>query len=378
MKRTSNVMMAVVVGVAMLSASGGTAAAAARPGYETYVVRSGDTLGKISGRVFGDVKRWRELLKDNPQITNANRIFPGDTLLVPVPGTAGSAGELKAAAGSPQTVVTGAEALPVEVVAAPPAEPGVAGAAAGAEGAAGAGTSAAAAPAPELPLVPVEPQRPKQVINPAQYRSAGHITDRLPEIAIVAALDERLLLGTDDAAIVNAPIPPGTRFTVVRVNRRIYHPVTRKYLGWLVRVLGTAEVTCRDQRTSTVAMRAMNDYASVGDYLVPIDPNDVLERNQLPEKAAAACLPAGAGDPVIVAFDEAQNTIGERELAYIDRGRAAGIAPGQRFTIYHEIAPEGRVTVGELQVLRVGENTATALITNSLQELQVGYRLRAR
>ena len=56
--------------------------------------------------------------------------------------------------------------------------------------------------------------------------------------------------------------------------------------------------------------------------------------------------------------------------------RASG--PGQRFTIYREIAPEGRVTVGELQVLRAGVHTSTALITTSIQEVQVGYLLRAR
>ena len=92
MKKTTSGMGAVVVGLAMLTLSAVSAPAAERPGFETYVVRSGDTLSKISGRVFGDVKRWREILKENPQVTNANRIFPGDTLLVPVPETAAPAG----------------------------------------------------------------------------------------------------------------------------------------------------------------------------------------------------------------------------------------------------------------------------------------------
>ena len=92
MKKTTSGMGAVVVGLAMLTLSAVSAPAAERPGFETYVVRSGDTLSKISGRVFGDVKRWREILKENPQVTNANRIFPGDILLVPVPETAAPAG----------------------------------------------------------------------------------------------------------------------------------------------------------------------------------------------------------------------------------------------------------------------------------------------
>ncbi len=91
MKKTTIGMGAVVVGLAMLTLSAVSSPAAQQPGFETYVVRKGDTLSKISGRVFGDEKRWREILKENPQITNANRIFPGDTLLVPVPQTAAPA-----------------------------------------------------------------------------------------------------------------------------------------------------------------------------------------------------------------------------------------------------------------------------------------------
>jgi hypothetical protein len=34
--------------------------------------------------------------------------------------------------------------------------------------------------------------------------------------------------------------------------------------------------------------------------------------------------------------------------------------------------------VGEIQVLRTGAHTSTVLITNSIQEVQVGYLLRAR
>jgi chemotaxis protein MotB len=197
-------------------------------------------------------------------------------------------------------------------------------------------------------------------------------------IAIVAAQDERILLGANDAAVVNAPILPGTRFTVVRADRRIFHPVTREYLGWLLRVLGSAEVTCRGERTSTVALRATNDAVSVGDYLIPIDPNDVLEQNVLAGNMQPECIPAGARDGVIVAFNDDRNAVGEQDLAYIDIGTAAGVTPGRRFTIYQQIAPEGRIPVGELQVLRAGVQTSTALITSSFLEVQVGYLLRAR
>ena len=378
MKKGTIGIQAVVAGFALLTLSAVSAAGAERPGFETYVVRSGDTLSEISGRVFGDVKRWREILKENPQVTNANRIFPGDTLFVPVPVTAapagGTGGGLAASAGA------GAVAGSVRTETAAPA------AATGGQVAGGETPVPEAAPvsgagsdrAPEVPALPVAAARPVALVSPALYRSAGFIAEMLPAIAIVASQDERLLLGTDDAAIVNAPLSPGARFTVVRADRRVFHPVTGASLGWLIRILGSAESTCRGERTTTVALRAMNDAASVGDYLIPIDANDVLGQNILADRVQPDCVAAGACDGVVVAFNEDRLSVGEQELVYIDRGSSSGVAPGRRFTIYREIAPEGRIMVGELQVLRAGLHTATAVITTSVQEVQVGYLLRAR
>jgi hypothetical protein len=396
MKKTTSGAGAVVAGFAMLTLCAVSAPAAQRPGFETYVVRSGDTLSKISGRVFGDARRWREILKENSQVTNANLIFPGDILRVPVPLTAapagGTGGGLAARPGVDTGPAVGSSvtAPAVMAVALPAAsDPGAvaagsradaAGTGAGAVAGSKSGTDAAAgaAPAAVVPELPVEQVRSIALVSPALYRSAGYIAEQLPALAIVASQEDRIILGTGDAATVNDALTPGARFTVVRADRRVFHPVTGKYLGWLTRILGTAAVTCRAERSSTVVLHAMNDAASVGDYLVPLDPGDALEQNVLAGKALPGCIPAGAYDGVVVAFNEDRHVAGEQELAYIDRGTASGVTPGARFTIYREVAPEGRIAVGELQVLRAGGNTATALITNSAQEIEIGYFLRAR
>lgn len=371
MKKSTRVMVAVSVGLAMLALGAVSARTEERPGFETYVVRSGDTLSKIAGRVFGDEKRWREILKANPQVTNANRIFPGDSLLVPAPAAAGRTGE-----GDGRLA---AATAPVERVPAAPStgEQG-AGAAVLSPAAAPVGAATAETVAAATPAAPVEPVQPGPVVSPSLYRSAGYIADALPAIAIVASQDDRIILGTNDAAVINTSVPAGGRFTVLRAERRVYHPTTGADLGWLIRILGSAEVTCRGELTSTVVLRETTDTVGIGDYLVPFDPNDVLEKNALAAKAQPDCIPAGACDGVIVAFHELRMVAGEGELAYIDRGTASGVAPGRRFTIYRTGSGDVRIMVGELQVLRAGANTATALITNSIQEVQVGYQLRAR
>jgi hypothetical protein len=353
------VVLALLTALALSATSAPTAE---RPGFETYVVRPGDTLSEIARRVFGNGERWREILKENPQVTNANRIYPGDSLFVPVPTTAATA----TSAGE------GAAAAP-PAAGAPPAADLVA-------ETGGSGTDAGAPSGGEaawIPDLPVETVRSAGVVSQKLYRTAGYIADNLPLLAIVATEDERVLVATDDAAIVNAPLSPGSKYTVVRADRRIFHPRTGCGIGWLVRVLGTAEVTCRGETTSTVVLRGMRDAASIGDYLVPFDPNDILEENALAGKVRKQCIPPGCSDGVIVAFDEGQPIAVEQEFAYFDRGTASGVTPGRRFAIYRARGP-ALVHVGELQVLRAGESTATALITTSIEEVQVGDLLRAR
>lgn len=48
---------------------------------EKVVIRSGDTLGKISNRVYGTLKKWKRLWENNKQmIRDPNRIFAGFSL----------------------------------------------------------------------------------------------------------------------------------------------------------------------------------------------------------------------------------------------------------------------------------------------------------
>lgn len=54
-----------------------------------YLIRRGDTLGKISKNVYGVSERWRAIWKNNPElIQNPNKIYAGFTLYyVPAPGS---------------------------------------------------------------------------------------------------------------------------------------------------------------------------------------------------------------------------------------------------------------------------------------------------
>jgi hypothetical protein len=50
------------------------------PGDHLYVVRSGDSLGGIAAKLYGDASRWRELWEKNPIIRNPHQIYPDQVL----------------------------------------------------------------------------------------------------------------------------------------------------------------------------------------------------------------------------------------------------------------------------------------------------------
>jgi len=59
-----------------------------------YHVKSGDTLGKLSNELLDSAKRWKDVAKYN-HLSDANRIEPGQTLLIQQPWLKSKAGKLK-------------------------------------------------------------------------------------------------------------------------------------------------------------------------------------------------------------------------------------------------------------------------------------------
>jgi len=61
---------------------------AAQPAdFEKYTVQKNDTLQKISLKFFGTTKKWQKIFEANKSTLKApNKIYPGQTLIIPVQG----------------------------------------------------------------------------------------------------------------------------------------------------------------------------------------------------------------------------------------------------------------------------------------------------
>jgi len=61
-----------------LSTSGRSPASAMEHNGDQYLIKSGDTLGTISGKVYGTTEKWKKLWENNKQlIRNPNKIYAG-------------------------------------------------------------------------------------------------------------------------------------------------------------------------------------------------------------------------------------------------------------------------------------------------------------
>ena len=64
--------------------SGASSTAPAAEVYETYEVKSGDSLSKIAKRVYGNASAWKRIYEANRDLLkDPDKIFPGQKLKIP-------------------------------------------------------------------------------------------------------------------------------------------------------------------------------------------------------------------------------------------------------------------------------------------------------
>lgn len=347
MKRTVLCLLAVLLAQPVFLLSPASVCAAGGGEENSYIVKSGDTLSGIAGELLGDVNKWSELLEANPQITDPQLIFPGDALVVPGLPAEKPADVIAVSGGreveeSEKVVVEDPPELPVEVV----------------------------TPADIEEDDTFVAMKPIPFISSHFYRASGYISAELPETAVVAGVANKIGYSEGDEVFLGTVAEEGAMFTIVRPIKKVIHPRTQEDLGWLVRIIGWAEVNCPGEGTSRAMLRQTVDSIEIGDLALPFDPEDVLEENTIGPRETTFCLEK-TEEGLIVATREPKYGHGEGDIVYLDRGADEGVKPGDMFVVYREVVAGNITVIGQLQVMRVGPRTSTALVTHSIVEIGV-------
>ncbi len=286
---------------------------------DRYVVQKGDTLWDISARFLKKPWLWPEIWQDNPQVRNPHLIYPGDELVI-------NGRHLGHGAGS---IGPHMRATPYEEA------------------------------IPPIPLSALKQWlKNTRIVGEDAYKHAPHVVG-IEENQLRGAAGQLIYIRGLDAE-------PGTKLALVRPTGRYYDmppeddgrprevyrqtPDARdgrpamlwrhgpneftlsgnvRFLGYEMLDFGVVAVTRRADVSS--ALVNYSDFeVRPGDYVLPID-DAPYDDEYVPHSPAH--VPENMR---VIAFSDALNAVGPRQVVALSRGRADGIENGQTFSLYHD------------------------------------------
>ena len=317
--------------------------------YETgfyYTVQKGDTLWDLSQKFSDTPWQWPEMWKENDQIANPHRIYPGERIRL-------------------------YRRL-------------------GAEGHAAGGVNASDADkSKEAQRAKNQSVEDKPELNKLLHYEYSAI-DRVgfirkepaPAHGKIFKVEGRKEMISRDDLVYIRPLPgfslfAGDKFTIYRTLKPLRDRRTNKLIGTQHYFTGAVEIMIK--RPDFVLGKIIASYRPIriGDLLMPY--------NRRMQQVSINPSPPGL-EANIIESDEHQAMFGENAIAFIDKGRSAGVEPGQLYWIYkqdkYRVNPDdqGEITLtpvlmGELLVLHTENTTATVMITDSRQAIYAGSKI---
>lgn len=213
--------------------------------------------------------------------------------------------------------------------------------------------------------------------------AAGSIQQASPQDGVVnvttgdnQTTGDRMQLGLRDTLYLRLKNPGdatvGDLYTVFKRARKVFHPVTREYLGYLVIRLAIVEVIQVDKTLTTV--RAIRAYGAVS-------PGDPVARFTLPTEPEPASLPSSgdvSGMVVELQADKGMTLVAQRNIVYVDRGSNDGLRPGDSMEVIRSGGNLPPRKVGEIKILSTEARTSAALVTRSTSRILPGDQFRTK
>ncbi|HXK21787.1 MAG TPA: LysM domain-containing protein [Myxococcota bacterium] len=320
-----------------------------------HIVRKGDTLWDISDAYLGTPWVWPSIWRDNGQVENPHRIYPGDRIWI-TPNEMRKISAEEAATllsnlppGQPAEPAAAEEVFP----AAPDSEP-------------------APAATPAQPIhVHVSARETTGLLTAEEYEAAASVVGRVPE-RVLMSQEDQVYLGIGEGGV-----KVGDELTIFRTRQKVYDPDTGRLLGYHVEFLGYVQVTQTSPETSLARIRMSTGEIVEGDRVTP--------RKPMPQDVAL--LPSPDVQGIVCYFPQRRVVMAWNDFVYLNRGTNDGVEVGSPLEVYRagytteEPVRDERVQVpdrviAKLVVVRVGDRSSVALVTKASTELKLGDHFR--
>ncbi len=323
------------------------------PEKKQHIVVKGDTLWDICKTYYNNPFLWPKLWAKNPHISNPHLIYPGDRIeLYPEEELIAEVKKEKITKKEEKS-----EQVPVK------------------EEKAGVKREEKV----EIPRGEIKEEEEGKYYYYSMIASCGFVMDEKPAYFARIAGDGSVkeIFGEGDTLYADLleekEFRSGSRFSIVRVERKIVHPVKGRFSGYLISILGQAELI--ELRGNTGKIRVLESFSPIrkGDGLITylhLDPKIQIKES------------TGKISGYIIDNKNGLDLLGEGDVVYIDIGSRDGIDRGSVFSIVKEerIRSGGNVrvverSVGKALVILSMEKASTALIIQSEEPLRVGMRV---
>lgn len=298
-----------------------------------YKVTKGDTLWDISEKELSDSFLWPKVWKENPEIKNPDKIYPDQNIRIPLYLLQK---EEKKAEPAPEPVVSYSQ------------------------------------PKEEAPAMPVEPPKPSYIVDKGLFISSGYIADSVKSLGKITGTPSGWnIMGNNDLVYVktNDPVNIGDKFYIIRAEQLVNHPVTKKKMGYIIEVLGIAEIA-KFQYGETLA--------KITHAFREVNTNDLLDTyyEMTPPQASGSYRKPDI-EGYVVATKNLRILNSMYDVVYLDKGMKDGLEPGdlirtievKKDKIYGE---KHKIPHGTIQIINSKDITSTAVVRNSTDSITSG------
>lgn len=184
----------------------------------------------------------------------------------------------------------------------------------------------------------------------------------------------RMLLGKTDQIYLKLDHPAeaavGDLFTIYRRVRKVFHPQTREYLGFITIRVAVVKVVQADHDLTTVEIVRSYGSVSPGDLAVRFAPVATAEPAVVADRGEIS------GMIVELQADKTMTLLAQGDVVYVDRGSADGLKPGDLMDLYRRTTGLPPRKIGRLKVLATEERTASAKVIRSNARILQGDYFR--